>query len=85
VDSVQIVLFGVWRVAGTDAVGQELLTFLHAFRHVEATRTRPANRRFTLPFRGSLIGVRSTRLLRRPPSLSRRCHHFGLRPHGSSC
>jgi hypothetical protein len=32
VDCVQIVLFGVACGAGTDAVRQELLTFLHALR-----------------------------------------------------
>jgi hypothetical protein len=32
VDSMQIVLFGVACGVGTDAVGQELLTFLHALR-----------------------------------------------------
>ncbi len=32
VDSVQIVLFGVACGVGTDAVSQELLTFLHALR-----------------------------------------------------
>jgi hypothetical protein len=36
VDSVQIVLFGVACGAGTDAVSQELLTFLHALRDVES-------------------------------------------------
>jgi len=36
VDSVQIVLFGVACGAGTDAVGQELLAFLHALRDVES-------------------------------------------------
>jgi hypothetical protein len=36
VDSVQIVLFGVACDVGTDAVGQKLLTFLHALRDVES-------------------------------------------------
>ena len=36
VDSVQIVLFGVACGVGTDAVSQELLTFLHALRDVES-------------------------------------------------
>jgi hypothetical protein len=36
VDSVQIVLFGVACGVGTDAVGQELLTFVHALRDVES-------------------------------------------------
>ena len=36
VESVQIVLFGVACGAGTDAVGQELLAFLHALRDVES-------------------------------------------------
>jgi len=36
VDSVQIVLFGVGCGVGTDAVSQELLTFLHALRDVES-------------------------------------------------
>jgi putative ATP-dependent endonuclease of the OLD family len=36
VDSVQIVLFGVACGVGTDAVGPELLTFLHALRDVES-------------------------------------------------
>jgi hypothetical protein len=35
-DSVQIVLFGVACGVGTDAVSQELLTFLHALRDVES-------------------------------------------------
>ena len=36
VDSVQIVLFGVACGAGTEAVSQELLTFLHALLDVES-------------------------------------------------
>ncbi len=36
VDSAQIVLFGVACGVGTDAVSQELLTFLHALRDVES-------------------------------------------------
>ena len=36
VGSVQIVLFGVACGVGTDAVSQELLTFLHALREVES-------------------------------------------------
>jgi hypothetical protein len=35
-DSVQIVLFGVACGAGTEAVSQELLTFLHALLDVES-------------------------------------------------
>jgi 2-phosphoglycerate kinase len=40
VDSVQIVLFGVACGVGTDAVSQELLTFLHALRNVVESDTR---------------------------------------------
>jgi hypothetical protein len=36
VDSVQIVEFGVACCAGTEAVSQELLTFLHALLDVES-------------------------------------------------
>jgi hypothetical protein len=38
VDSVQIVLFGVACGVGTDPVGQEPLTFLHALQDVESDR-----------------------------------------------
>ncbi|HSS24924.1 MAG TPA: hypothetical protein VLL82_11090 [Mycobacterium sp.] len=36
VDFVQIIMFGVACGVGTDAVDQELLTFLHALRDVES-------------------------------------------------
>ena len=46
VDSVQIVLFGVACGVGTDAVSQELLTFLHALRDVSQTSAAGAVHRF---------------------------------------
>ena len=60
VDSVQIVLFGVACGVGTDAVSQELLTFLHALRDVESDIPRwcQSALRWRLPPRGPLCRCR---------------------------
>ena len=41
VDSVQIVLFGMASGVGTDAVSQEMLSFLHALRGIGSGRHPP--------------------------------------------